>query len=54
VATLHHGWLPTGAHKFSWRVTRDDDPRAPNGVYFVRAVAGGKALSLKVELLRGR
>jgi len=54
VATLHRGWLPAGPHTFVWGGAQNDGSTAANGVYFVRAVAGGKVLSQKVALLRSR
>jgi hypothetical protein len=54
VATVHRGRLSAGPHTFAWSGTRDDGAAAANGLYFVRARVGGKLLSQRVVLLRGR
>lgn len=54
VTSVHHGRLAAGPHTFTWRGVYGDGTPAANGVYFVRAKIGGRVLSQKVALLRGR
>lgn len=51
VVTLHHGALSAGAHAFRWDGTRGNGVRAPSGIYFYRAQAGGGATARKLVLV---
>ncbi|NNE07139.1 MAG: hypothetical protein HKN20_01125, partial [Gemmatimonadetes bacterium] len=52
VRTLHDAWLPAGAHQVQWD-GRDGEGRAvPSGSYFARILAGGRAATSRLTLLR--
>ena len=53
IATLHRGALEAGSHPFVWNGTRAGGGVAANGIYLVRARAGGEVATRKLVLLRG-
>ncbi len=53
VDTLFRGRLPSGPREFRWDGRGADGVPAANGVYFYRAVVGGKTLARKLILMRG-
>jgi hypothetical protein len=52
VRTLADKQMPAGEHRFVWDGTDSSGRNVASGVYFVRAVAGGKEGMRKVVLLR--
>lgn len=53
VATLHHGALAAGVSEFGWSGRSDAGSRLGAGVYFYRAVIGGRAVSRRMVYLGG-
>jgi flagellar hook assembly protein FlgD len=53
VRTLASGaQFSTGSHRFSWDGRTDAGLAAPSGLYMVRVVAGARASTLKLTVLR--
>ena len=53
VASLHHGALAAGVSEFAWNGRGDGGARLGAGVYFYRAVTGGRAVSRRMVFLGG-
>ena len=53
VSTLHHGALQAGVSEFHWNGHDDGGARLGAGVYFYRAIVGGRAVSRRMVYLGG-
>ncbi|MBU1073147.1 hypothetical protein KKG45_07860, partial [bacterium] len=52
VATLMRDVRPRGDHVIHWDGTSDDGRRVPAGVYLCRIAADGRAVVVKMQLVR--
>ncbi|MDI3504673.1 MAG: hypothetical protein PWP64_1609 [Candidatus Cloacimonadota bacterium] len=52
IATLHHGQLAPGEHKFVWQGKDDKGQDSGSGIYLLKINANGESLSRKLSLIK--